>query len=144
MTRRPPRSTRTDTLFPYTTLFRSEELTPITHGLADDLIDDFVDAGHADAAQDYAQHIPVRVIARMLGVPLEDENIFTGWAVTILQQGFHDIQGSADAVMEVIGYFKDKLDERERVPQAERPDDILPMPVDVIGRASGGEKGWKY
>src|SRR3546814_6362669 len=26
MLRRPPRSTRTDTLFPYTTLFRSEEL----------------------------------------------------------------------------------------------------------------------
>src|SRR3546814_2867968 len=26
MTRRPPRSTRTDTLFPYTTLFRSHEL----------------------------------------------------------------------------------------------------------------------
>src|SRR3546814_15600026 len=26
MTRRPPRSTRTDTLFPYTTLFRSERL----------------------------------------------------------------------------------------------------------------------
>src|SRR3546814_1303861 len=25
MTRRPPRSTRTDTLFPYTTLFRSEQ-----------------------------------------------------------------------------------------------------------------------
>src|SRR3546814_7540131 len=28
MTRRPPRSTRTDTLFPYTTLFRSDCLTP--------------------------------------------------------------------------------------------------------------------
>src|SRR3546814_2101249 len=27
MIRRPPRSTRTDTLFPYTTLFRSETLT---------------------------------------------------------------------------------------------------------------------
>src|SRR3546814_2986156 len=27
MIRRPPRSTRTDTLFPYTTLFRSERLT---------------------------------------------------------------------------------------------------------------------
>src|SRR3546814_8300272 len=26
MTRRPPRSTRTDTLFPYTTLFRSQEI----------------------------------------------------------------------------------------------------------------------
>src|SRR3546814_7335390 len=28
MIRRPPRSTRTDTLFPYTTLFRSEQLVP--------------------------------------------------------------------------------------------------------------------
>src|SRR3546814_20233484 len=28
MIRRPPRSTRTDTLFPYTTLFRSIELSP--------------------------------------------------------------------------------------------------------------------
>src|SRR3546814_1645031 len=33
MRRRPPRSTRTDTLFPYTTLFRSWDgaLTPATH-----------------------------------------------------------------------------------------------------------------
>src|SRR3546814_12141524 len=30
MIRRPPRSTRTDTLFPYTTLFRSEELVLVT------------------------------------------------------------------------------------------------------------------
>src|SRR3546814_16950235 len=29
MTRRPPRSTRTDTLFPYTTLFRSKNLLKI-------------------------------------------------------------------------------------------------------------------
>src|SRR3546814_10089963 len=33
MIRRPPRSTRTDTLFPYTTLFRSfDQCTPETHG----------------------------------------------------------------------------------------------------------------
>src|SRR3546814_6618635 len=30
MIRRPPRSTRTDTLFPYTTLFRSGECLPVT------------------------------------------------------------------------------------------------------------------
>src|SRR3546814_20603610 len=35
MIRRPPRSTRTDTLFPYTTLFRSQHLTtdPIAQGV---------------------------------------------------------------------------------------------------------------
>src|SRR3546814_13140148 len=30
MIRRPPRSTRTDTLFPYTTLFRSRKTIPVT------------------------------------------------------------------------------------------------------------------
>src|SRR3546814_4511526 len=33
MIRRPPRSTRTDTLFPYTTLFRSAEAGEATRGL---------------------------------------------------------------------------------------------------------------
>src|SRR3546814_4508098 len=32
MIRRPPRSTRTDTLFPYTTLFRSDRLGPVLPG----------------------------------------------------------------------------------------------------------------
>src|SRR3546814_1116435 len=32
MIRRPPRSTRTDTLFPYTTLFRSKQLRPMRLG----------------------------------------------------------------------------------------------------------------
>src|SRR3546814_11779777 len=31
MIRRPPRSTRTDTLFPYTTLFRSQRLSAVRH-----------------------------------------------------------------------------------------------------------------
>src|SRR3546814_4418545 len=33
MLRRPPRSTRTDTLFPYTTLFRSDSSIPVPHRL---------------------------------------------------------------------------------------------------------------
>src|SRR3546814_2161622 len=37
MIRRPPRSTRTDTLFPYTTLFRSVELSHEDEGFALDL-----------------------------------------------------------------------------------------------------------
>src|SRR3546814_11426102 len=34
MIRRPPRSTRTDTLFPYTTLFRSSDVEALAHFLA--------------------------------------------------------------------------------------------------------------
>src|SRR3546814_13322776 len=36
MLRRPPRSTRTDTLFPYTTLFRSEPAQPVLDLAVDD------------------------------------------------------------------------------------------------------------
>src|SRR3546814_4061522 len=41
MIRRPPRSTRTDTLFPYTTLFRSPagDLEPAAPGKSVDLVD---------------------------------------------------------------------------------------------------------
>src|SRR3546814_4410960 len=54
MIRRPPRSTRTDTLFPYTTLFRSEKLIAVfkaanTFGeVAKEYIDKQVAQGQAD------------------------------------------------------------------------------------------------
>src|SRR3546814_8428620 len=48
MIRRPPRSTRTDTLFPYTTLFRSARSLPAAEGMIGDRHRDrHVDAHHA-------------------------------------------------------------------------------------------------
>src|SRR3546814_19489000 len=44
MIRRPPRSTRTDTLFPYTTLFRSEEVEHFTGQLTMARADGFTTA----------------------------------------------------------------------------------------------------
>src|SRR3546814_14181841 len=41
MIRRPPRSTRTDTLFPYTTLFRSKALEWAIEGLVAQFIDHY-------------------------------------------------------------------------------------------------------
>src|SRR3546814_16520735 len=51
MIRRPPRSTRTDTLFPYTTLFRSiKELTATALGVGS-MVDDDANAGTPDVFQ---------------------------------------------------------------------------------------------
>src|SRR3546814_4869701 len=47
MTRRPPRSTRTDTLFPYTTLFRSNAVAPralLAIHLAEDVMEEDIGA----------------------------------------------------------------------------------------------------
>ena len=38
-----------------------------------------------DAAEDYAQHIPVRVIANMLGLPEEDADLFRGFVNHVLE-----------------------------------------------------------
>src|SRR3546814_2512461 len=48
MIRRPPRSTRTDTLFPYTTLFRSEEAVQASLDVLVLLVDGGGDAPAAD------------------------------------------------------------------------------------------------
>jgi cytochrome P450 len=53
--------------------------------LCNDLIDTMGDAEVVDAAMQYAQHIPVNVIARMLGFPLEDADIFRGFVHDVLE-----------------------------------------------------------
>jgi len=64
-------------------------LTDATRAFCAELVDDLVvrAAGGetVDAAQDYAQHIPVRVIAHMLGVPAEDGARFRGFIHRILE-----------------------------------------------------------
>ena len=50
-------------------------------------IEGFIDAGHADAAADYAQQIPVRVVAHILGVPESMSDTFTGWVRDMLEFG---------------------------------------------------------
>src|SRR3546814_6560720 len=59
MIRRPPRYTRTDTLFPYTTLFRSDNIAWATHSVANQhktnfchLIKRFVEALKLNQSQD--------------------------------------------------------------------------------------------
>ena len=66
---------------------RIEELTPFTRELCNGLIDKLVGAESVDAAVDYAQHIPVQVIAKMLGFPLEDADYFRHVIHLILEAG---------------------------------------------------------
>src|SRR3546814_5948357 len=57
MIRRPPRSTRTDTLFPYTTLFRSAHQDLHKGGLAGTVgADDAEAVAAADAGREVLQH----------------------------------------------------------------------------------------
>src|SRR3546814_4155652 len=58
MIRRPPRSTRTDTLFPYTTLFRSQQARPLQRCCAEEVVDHPI----LGAAQHLMRHQGVEIL----------------------------------------------------------------------------------
>lgn len=91
-------------------------LKPTTQEITASLLDSIATGDDADAAGDYAQHIPVRVIAHMLGIPQADEDIFTGWAVRILQDAAADPEIGRKATREVLDYFGEQIAERRIEP----------------------------
>jgi cytochrome P450 len=72
-------------LLPAFTKSAVERLEPATTAYCHELIDAFAGSAEVDAAADYAQHIPMRVIANMLGFPLEDEERFREYVETTLE-----------------------------------------------------------
>ncbi|HEY1116616.1 MAG TPA: cytochrome P450, partial [Acidimicrobiales bacterium] len=108
-----------------------DRMSPITRALANSLIDEHFSDGHGDAAADYAQHIPVRIIAQMLGVPIADEAMFTGWVVRTLQNGLQNIDSAMDALGEMTMYFMTAVAERRQMDPGTRPDDIITMLIEA-------------
>jgi hypothetical protein len=81
--------------------------------LCGSLIDAHLAAGHADAASDYAQQIPVRVIGSILGIPEELADTFTGWVRDALE--FADDPERVERGMFGIGYYLwDRINERRQ------------------------------
>jgi cytochrome P450 len=104
-----------------------------TRDLCHRLIDGFIDAGQADAAAGYAQQIPVRVIATMLGVPLEMADEFTSWVRGVLEIGLTDPKVRVENRMKILGYFRAQLDDRKANP---REDDLI---TDLLNTRIDGE-----
>ncbi len=88
---------------------------PLTRQLCRRLVAGLAPAGRADAAADYAQQIPVRVIAHILGVPAELSDTFTGWVRDVLE--FADEPERRFAGMQaLIRYFLSELERRKGEP----------------------------
>ncbi|MCC6436734.1 MAG: cytochrome P450 [Acidimicrobiales bacterium] len=115
----PPEHTATRRLLlPAFSPKKIEALTPLTRSIARSLIEELQARGDglADAADDYARHIPVRVISAMLGVPESDEEQFTDWVVRVLQIGPYDFEVGGQATREILAYFEEKIEQRRADP----------------------------
>lgn len=112
-------------LLPFFAPRRIHELRTGVVAHADALIDAFVDRGRCDGAVDYAQHLPVRVIARMLGVPDADGAEFRVWIHQLLELGPTDVDLALAGLMAPYEYFTEQIERRRSQPPDERGDDLI-------------------
>ncbi|BBY64300.1 cytochrome P450 [Mycolicibacterium helvum] len=111
-------------------------LEPDITGLVDDLLDRADEAGQFDAVEALAHPLPVAVICRLLGVPIEDEPQFSA-ASTLLAQGldpFVTFSGEAQGLEERMaaglwlrGYLRELLERRRSQPA----DDLMSALISV-------------
>ena len=99
---------------------RVAEYEIYTRALCRRLVDDILTRGEGDAAAEYAQQIPVRVIGHILGVPEDMSGTFTEWVRDILEFA-NDPVRRRRGVMGMIGFVQQAIAER----RAEPKDDFI-------------------
>jgi hypothetical protein len=91
---------------------------PVTRRICNELLDAIGGAEAFDAAVCYAQHVPVRVIAAMLGVPESDGDLFRHWIHIMLDDTVRDSPSSAErfvaASNEMDAYFRRHVEARTK------------------------------
>jgi len=93
-----------------------DKLIPRTRQICNDLVDGFANKAGCDAAVEYAQHIPVKIIAHMLGIPEGDGDRFRGWIKAVLEDGITDEAAMLNGFNEIRAYFTEHLAERRKNP----------------------------
>jgi cytochrome P450 len=99
-----------------------EALEPFTRELCVELLDGTSRERQIDAAVDYAQHIPLRVIVRMLGFPQEDADLFRRFIRMVLE----DVDQSAEERQAIVdeGELDAYIDARIAEHLADPQDDL--------------------
>jgi cytochrome P450 len=95
------------------------KLEPHTRQICRELLDRIGAAPGCDGAVDYAQHIPARVMAHMLGLPQEDGDLFREWIHLVLEVGISDPAVAMKTLGEMNAYFAAKVAERRAAPGAD-------------------------
>ncbi len=111
-------------LLPWFSHRRVESYEAVTRELCSGLIEGFLEQGRADAAVDYAQQIPVRVIARILGVPAEMADTFTEWVRDVLEFA-DDPEKRIEGMTGLITYFLAEIERRKVEPGEDLLSELL-------------------
>jgi cytochrome P450 len=97
------------------------KLEPSTREYCRHLVDRMQGREVVDGAVDYAQHIPVRVIANMLGLPESDAERFRGFVHDILEGVAHPLEERFPTIQAFFNYLLPQIEDRVENPR----DDLI-------------------
>ena len=94
-----------------------KKIEPATRAYCQALAEELRGRDVVDAAAEYAQHIPVRVIAEMLGFPPEDADTFRGFVHNFLEGVTTPMEERLDEMVELFGYLQARIDDHMADPR---------------------------
>jgi len=97
------------------------KLEAATRAYCEELVEQMRGRDVVDAAVDYAQHIPVRVIAEMLGLPAEDADQFRVFVHDIIEGVARPFEERIEGFMALFAYLEPRIQEHIDSPQ----DDLI-------------------
>jgi cytochrome P450 len=117
---------------------RVNEMEPEIERICNALIDDFIEKGEVEFSAEFAQLLPVTVIAGQLGVPMQDQERFRRWsnaaAMLIGQMGSpEEMQEAMAQLIQWKDYFTDKIAEKTANPTDDIISDLTQLKLDVDG-----------
>lgn len=115
----------------------AERLRPRVQRLIGELLDRMADLGRADLIADYAEPLPVAVIAELLGVPEPDRHLLRPWSQAIVKMYEYgrgeEVEGAAVRASREFADYLRALAEERRV----RPGDDLVSHLTTIEDGGG-------
>jgi hypothetical protein len=105
-------------------------LEPVTRAYCEELVAGLGDQQVVDAAVGYAQHIPVRVIATMLGFPREDADKFRGFVDHVLEDVTAPFEQRIVGMQSLFGYLQVQVEDHIAHPRDDLTSQLLAAEMD--------------
>ena len=97
--------------------------------IADDMIDSFARDGHADLVAQFTRTFPLRVIAHIIGVPIEDYETFKRWSLEVI--GFADDPATGfESAEKLVNYLRPIVESRRAAPRDDLMSTLVHAEVD--------------
>ena len=103
--------------------------TTVVQPAIDNVIDTFIDHDRVDLVGHLTFAFPVRVIARILGLPEQDVATFQRWSVDLINM-FNDPEAGVRALEEFRSYFMAFIRERLLAPRDDLISDLVVTEID--------------